>query len=88
MNHIFNSLIASQVIFLFLRNIDKWIVGFLQSLAAVQKYTILIDVTETKVEQVSEMKQNLSIGSFKGGTDCIHHRHDTQTQVSVNIVTI
>lgn len=36
------------------RNIDQWIVCFLRELAHAQKYSILISVTESKVEQVME----------------------------------
>lgn len=34
------------------KNIDQWIVGFLKGLASVKKFSILISVTETKIEQV------------------------------------
>ena len=34
-------------------NMDQWILAFLKGLAAVHKYTILINVTESKVEQVN-----------------------------------
>ncbi|XP_059820473.1 ubiquitin carboxyl-terminal hydrolase 35-like isoform X1 [Hypanus sabinus] len=33
-------------------NIDKWIIGLLQGLAAVKKFSILIEVTLSKIEQV------------------------------------
>ncbi|XP_043547608.1 ubiquitin carboxyl-terminal hydrolase 35-like isoform X1 [Chiloscyllium plagiosum] len=34
------------------RNIDKWIIGLLKGLAAVKKFSILIEVTLAKIEQV------------------------------------
>ncbi len=34
------------------KNIDKWVIAFLKGLATVHKYSILISVTESKVEQV------------------------------------
>ncbi|XP_078078030.1 ubiquitin carboxyl-terminal hydrolase 35-like [Mustelus asterias] len=34
------------------RNIDKWIIGLLKGLAAVKKFSILIEVTLSKIEQV------------------------------------
>ncbi|KAK7476728.1 hypothetical protein BaRGS_00032021 [Batillaria attramentaria] len=39
------------------RNIDQWIVCFLKELAAAKKFSILISVTENKVEQVMEKLQ-------------------------------
>ncbi|XP_021366190.1 ubiquitin carboxyl-terminal hydrolase 38-like [Mizuhopecten yessoensis] len=36
------------------RNIDQWIIAFLKGLAAVKRYSILISVTESKIEQVFE----------------------------------
>ena len=35
------------------RNIDLWVVAFLKGLAAAHKYTILIDITEDKITNVS-----------------------------------
>ena len=37
------------------RNIDQWIMSFLRGLASVHKYTILIDITEAKVEWVRSL---------------------------------
>ncbi|XP_052277694.1 ubiquitin carboxyl-terminal hydrolase 38-like isoform X2 [Dreissena polymorpha] len=39
------------------RFVDKWMIEFLQQLAAVQKYTILITVTENKVDQIFQKLQ-------------------------------
>lgn len=35
------------------KNIDKWIIAFLKGLAAVKKFSILIEVTLSKIERVS-----------------------------------
>lgn len=35
------------------RFVDTWVIEFLKGLASVQKYSILITVTENKVDQVS-----------------------------------
>lgn len=34
-------------------HVDTWVIALLKGLAAVQKFTILIDVTLLKIEQVS-----------------------------------
>ncbi|XP_067663921.1 ubiquitin carboxyl-terminal hydrolase 38-like isoform X1 [Haliotis asinina] len=39
------------------KNIDQWVIMFLKELAAAKKYTILITVTDNKVEQVAEKLQ-------------------------------
>ncbi|KAL3879797.1 hypothetical protein ACJMK2_032080 [Sinanodonta woodiana] len=39
------------------RFVDHWVVGFLKGLASVQKYSILIEVTESKIEQIFEKLQ-------------------------------
>ncbi|KAK3597110.1 hypothetical protein CHS0354_021218 [Potamilus streckersoni] len=39
------------------RYVDHWVVGFLKGLASVQKYSILIEVTESKIEQIFEKLQ-------------------------------
>ncbi|XP_069129383.1 ubiquitin carboxyl-terminal hydrolase 38-like [Argopecten irradians] len=36
------------------RNIDLWIIAFLKGLAVAKRYSVLINVTETKIEQVFE----------------------------------
>lgn len=35
------------------KNIDKWIIALLKGLAAVKKFSILIEVTLSKIEKVS-----------------------------------
>jgi ubiquitin carboxyl-terminal hydrolase 35/38 len=35
------------------KNLDTWIIAFFRGLASVHKYTILMEVTETKIEHVS-----------------------------------
>lgn len=45
------------------RNVDLWIIAFLKGLAAVKKYSILINVTETKIEQVISGMEWLIYGS-------------------------
>ncbi|KAK7098092.1 ubiquitin carboxyl-terminal hydrolase 38-like isoform X2 [Littorina saxatilis] len=43
------------------RNLDHWVICFLKELAAAKKFTILIDVTESKVEQVMEKVRYLPV---------------------------
>lgn len=37
--------------------VDQWVIGFLKGLASVQKYSILIAVTENKIDQIFEKLQ-------------------------------
>ncbi|KAL4230397.1 Ubiquitin carboxyl-terminal hydrolase 38 [Mactra antiquata] len=39
------------------RYVDQWVIAFLKGLASVQKYSILISVTENKVDQIFEKLQ-------------------------------
>lgn len=35
------------------KNVDKWIIALLKSLAAVKKFSVLIEVSLSKIERVS-----------------------------------
>ena len=45
------------------RNIDRWVVGFLQNMAKAQKFSILINVTLATVEKVSVLNQGSQVSS-------------------------
>lgn len=46
------------------QHVDTWIIALLKGLAAVQKFTILIDVTLLKIELVCSQYQKPIITSF------------------------
>lgn len=45
-------------------HVDTWIIALLKGLAAVQKFTILIDVTLLKIELVCSQYQQQTLTSF------------------------
>lgn len=50
------------------KNIDKWIIALLKGLAAVKKFSILIEVTLSKIEKVSGHLEKLFLAS---GRSCL-----------------
>lgn len=50
------------------KNIDKWIIALLKGLAAVKKFSILIEVTLSKIEKVSGHLEKLFLAP---GRSCL-----------------